>query len=244
MSLRLAAFITSMKLIYCSVARSKTKLITYLTAEYLITESQISNHLTIIEGNIRDKASVTATLFPTTNSNISADLIIYGIGASPTIKWRFIVPKLSLDDPTICEDGMNVVISALKSKGAVKADGKGKPSLVALSTIGTTDAKDVPWLYYPLYFWFLVEPHTGKVRMEKVILGAGDSGVIGGYAIVKPTILTDGEERGTAKVKAAMQGESGAMGYTVSRRDVGAYIFETIVEARVGEGKKVVRLTY
>lgn len=242
--MRLLFSLSSPKLIVHSVARNKTKLVTYLTTEYSITDSQISNHLTIVEGNIRDEASVTATLFPAANSNISADLIIYGIGASPTIKWRYIVPKVYLDDPTICEDGMNVVISALKSNGAVKADGRGKPSLVALSTIGTTAEKDVPWLYYPVYFWFVVEPLTGKVRMEKVILSAGDSGVIGGYAIVKPTILTDGEERGTKKVKAALQGELGAMGYTISRRDVGAYIFETIVEARGSEENKVVRLTY
>lgn len=130
---------------YCPVARSKTKLITFLTTQYAITDSQVSTRLTVIEGNIRNEDSVTATLFPDADSNSSIDLVIYGVGATPSFKWNCVVPKLQLDDPTICEDGIKAVTSALKSKGAVTAGGKG-PSLVAISTIGTTQEKDVPWL--------------------------------------------------------------------------------------------------
>ncbi|CAG8980981.1 hypothetical protein HYALB_00011090 [Hymenoscyphus albidus] len=227
-----------------ALARNKIKLVTFLTTQYSVTESQISNHLTVIEGNIRDEAAVTSTLFPRADSNTSIYLIIYGIGATPSFKWNCLIPSVQLDDPTICADGIKFITFVLKNRCATSSEGSGKPALVAISTTGTTEEKDVPSLYIPLYSYLLHEAHTDKLNMEKAVMSASDEGVLKGHVIVKTTLLTDGEEKGTAKVKSALQGERGAIGYSISRKDVGAFMFEKIIEQGRMENKSVIRLTY
>lgn len=81
----------------------------------------------------------------------------------------------------------------------------------------------------PLYRLLKV-PHEDKKKMEAAVRGSGRE-----FVVVRPALLTDGQEAG--RVRAGYEGgEKGeAVGYTVSRRDVGGWIFREVVEGRGGE---------
>lgn len=66
---------------------------------------------------------------------------------------------------------------------------------------------------------------------------------ISGWVMVRPTLLTNGAALGEGKVRAGMDGAP-AVGYTISRDDVGKWIFENFVkEGKAWVGQKV-SLTY
>ena len=66
---------------------------------------------------------------------------------------------------------------------------------------------------------------------------------ISGWVMVRPTLLTNGAALGERKVRAGREGAP-AVGYTISRDDVGKWIFENFVkEGKVWVGQKV-SLTY
>ena len=46
---------------------------------------------------------------------------------------------------------------------------------------------------------------------------------------VRPTLLTDGEPVGQDKIRVGTE-KSPEMGYTISRRDVGTWVFENVVQ--------------
>ena len=93
----------------------------------------------------------------------------------------------------------------------------------------------------------LAKPHVDKKAMETMAgeaVGKGEKSVEGGVVIVKPSLLTDGVELGTSVVRVGVEAKP-AVGYTISRRDVGRWIFEEIVEkgGRKWVGEKV-SITY
>lgn len=110
---------------------------------------------------------------------------------------------------------------------------------------------------YPLYHWLLQVPHADKRKMEAQLFEAqAASGKVEGaapldFVVVRPTMLTDGECRGLAKLRVGWEnpdttGDGPQMGYTVSRKDVGNWIFEEVIKAGKGGRytNKCVSLTY
>lgn len=83
-----------------------------------------------------------------------------------------------------------------------------------------------------LYHHVLRVPHVDKKAMEDVFRGEGGE-VFRGIVGVRPTLLTDGAERGLEKIRVGREAAP-ALGYTVSRRDVGLWIYRSVVE---GEGR-------
>ncbi len=84
--------------------------------------------------------------------------------------------------------------------------------------------------------------------MEKTIADAvsGDTETwISGFIIVRPSLLTNGPALGKAKLRVGSEMEP-VIGYTVSREDVGQWIFENVVqnEARDRWAGEKVCLTY
>ncbi len=67
--------------------------------------------------------------------------------------------------------------------------------------------------------------------MEKVIVEQTDR-----FVVVRASLLTDGKARGGEKVRVGVE-EKPAVGYTISRGDVGLWVFENLV---LGEGGKYV----
>ena len=102
----------------------------------------------------------------------------------------------------------------------------------------------------PLYHWLLAVPHADKKEMEALLAAemTKRDGVrgISGYMCVRPSLLTDGGETELGKIKVGT-GKEPKIGYTISRDDVGMWMFERGVKGGNGAVKgrgDVVCITY
>ena len=89
--------------------------------------------------------------------------------------------------------------------------------------------------------------------MEAVLLAEtakpADERAIQDFIILRPSFLTDGKRLGTAKVRVGVESADAAepaVGYTISREDVGGWMFDEIVNGNGGEkfAGKMVSITY
>ncbi len=221
-----------------------------------ISTELISKHLTIVQGNSKDSVKVTEALKV---HNVVADMILSGVGGVPVFKPNPLRP--TLDDPTICQDTVSTILKALRDLHSdpdsdssqdkkKKKKKKKKPTLVVISSTGISDyGRDVPLAMIPLYHWLLPIPHKDKKMMEKLLVeeieGGGDdddddaSSAIENFVAVRPSFLTNGRALGFGAIRAGIdrQGklDNSAIGYTISRADVGGWIFEGLVEDKAGK---------
>lgn len=186
----------------------------------------LQRNLHVVQGNARETEDVARCLVHPSRPGHIVDMVISSIGARPNLA------KLSMDDPTVCEAGMKALLSALAVVRKNGADGK--PRIVALSTTGISDlGRDVPLLFVPLYHVVLKTPHKDKKIMEDALIHSGEE-----WTIVRPSLLTDGPEATETAIRAgvvdivAHKVESKAVGYTISREDVGKWVFENLVQER------------
>lgn len=123
---------------------------------------------------------------------------------------------------TICADATRTILSALAGMNMAQ-----KPLMLGFSSTGiSAGPRDVPLLMYLPYKYLLAGPHHDKAVMEEVLLASSD---IRGAVIVRPTLLTDGVARGKGGLRVGNE-QKPAVGYKVSREDVGQWIFENIVQ--------------
>lgn len=217
-----------------------------------ISTELISKHLTIVQGNSKDSVKVTEALKV---NNVVADMILSGVGGVPVFKPNPLRP--TLDDPTICQDTVSTILKALRDLNSDpdsdssqdKKKKKKKPTLVVISSTGISDyGRDVPLAMIPLYHWLLPIPHKDKKMMEKLLVeeikgGDDDDGdassAIENFVAVRPSFLTNGRALGFGAIRAGIdrQGklDNSAIGYTISRADVGGWIFEGLVEDKAGK---------
>jgi hypothetical protein len=234
------------------VVRTPSKLVTLLTTDHAIPASTIETNLTIIQGNAKNTSDVSRTLISPTNKLHVVDIIYSSIGGYPTFQLSLTAPFV-LADPTLCTSGMHAIFSALSTLSLTTTTGR-KPLLIALSSTGVNGkARDIPWVYYPLYHVLAAQPHADKRGMEELVLG--DEGEhVRDFVIIRPTALVDGV-KGVHKVRSGWEWglqvekrekgkEAGpAIGWMVGRKDVGAWIFANVVEDGGWEGR-CVSLTY
>jgi hypothetical protein len=193
-----------------------------------------TDNLTIITGGIDDRTAVASTLQ-------NATTVIFGVGGTPVFSSSAPCSMfVTLNDPNICERAMTQVLSVLQETGS-------KPLISVISSTGLAGKKDLPILMRPLY-QALAVPHKDKEVMESLVVKAAQDGVVPEYVIVRPALLVDGDET-EGKVKAGYVGRvkngnakwgdlaGEAVGYTISRKDVGRWIFEEVVQGRGGEWK-------
>ncbi|KKA30291.1 hypothetical protein TD95_003877 [Thielaviopsis punctulata] len=187
-------------------------------------------NLTIIAGNAHSAAAVSSALTIPSTPTRFVDAVLFSIGGA------FSFSTMSLDDPHVCGTGMRVLLSALASLRA--AGVVGAPHVTALSTTGISAAgRDVPLVYVPLYHGVLRVPHADKKVMEAALVGAGEQ-----WTVVRPTLLVDGasEKKVRVGVEDAVNGwEKKALGYSISREDVGRWIFDNVLEKGGYESKYV-----
>ncbi|KAI4719165.1 hypothetical protein E4T48_04690 [Aureobasidium sp. EXF-10727] len=221
-----------------ALVRTPSKLSTSLTDQKL-PQSSLAN-LTIIQGNAKDITSIKDLLRTSTGGIV--DTIVFGVGAAP--KLRLHVMPITLDDPELCRTAMATLLSALNELNATT-----KPRLLVVSTTGITRGpRDVPVLYVPLYHWLLHTPHIDKRIMEQLVWEQKDKPdverVIGEFAIVRPTLLMDGNGVGVQNVRYGLESNP-ALGWTIDRKDVGDWLFEKGVKPlQLGEfGDQAVSLT-
>ena len=153
---------------------------------------------------------------------------------------------------------MSVVLDALRelSKPSAKGETAIRPLLTAISTTGLSPTRDVPWLMMPLYHWMLAVPHADKREMEQLVQKAKVEGLVRDFVILRPSLLVDGQRQGLQKVRVGweVEGDSEknpdrangpAVGYTISREDVGGFIFDEIIsQSGLKYGGKKVSITY
>ncbi|KAA8905524.1 hypothetical protein TRICI_005271 [Trichomonascus ciferrii] len=222
-----------------ALARTPLKL-TNMLKEQGIDEETISSNLDIVEGSISDVSAVTKTLFP---NNRLVSKIVFGIGGTPKLQLSLLTP-ITIDNPTVCTDGISSITKALSDIREQNGD-QGKPVIAVVSSTGTKGAEDIPIAFKFWYHGLLSVPHNDKTNMERAILSASD--VFNGTVIVRPTLLTGSQDISSAdqsKLKVGTE-KNPAIGYTVSRADVGQWIFEQVVNVNSSKwiGEKV-SLTY
>ena len=199
--------------------------------ERRVPQSTIDKYLTITPGSITDMDAVKTALphqpeESRTGSSredghdgkVLADVILSGIGSSPTF----------LTEMTLCADAVKMILKALDSIQATVNPVKGveKPRLAIFSTKGISESKrDVPWLFVPLYHLLGFRPHADKRNMEKAIKDywketPEKERVICGQMIIRPSLLTNDKEYGMESIRSGTD-EDPAIGYTISREDVG-----------------------
>ncbi|KAF7596515.1 hypothetical protein BBP40_001387 [Aspergillus hancockii] len=185
-----------------------------------VSDSIIKQNLTLIEGNVTDVAAVQQALLGPDNQPV--DFVISGIGG----RMNFSNPIWpTLDDPTVCQTAMRTILTAARNLSQA-------PQLVVLSTTGISKKRDLPVAMMPMYHWMLKVPHEDKRQMEALIHQEMERPLgeraISDFIIVRPSFLTDGDGDGMAKIKEGTE-EQPAVGYVISRSDVGRWLFERVV---------------
>ncbi|KAE8375199.1 hypothetical protein BDV26DRAFT_283625 [Aspergillus bertholletiae] len=183
-------------------------------------ESAAADKLNIVKGSVTDIDAVCQTLI---YKGRPVDMIISGVGGKPVFTNPF---KPKLDNPTICQDAIRTILAASRKLGA-------RPVLIAISSVGlTTKKRDSPIAMLPLNYWLLREPHADKKIMEEAIFDemrrSEEDRAIRNYTLVRPSWFSDCPGVGLAKIKAGTE-MNPAIGYTISRNDVGLWIFENFV---------------
>ena len=233
------------------MARSPDRLREILLADHKVPKNVIDQLLFIHQGDVKDPAAVGKVLINPRNKNLLVDVILSGVGVYPNFQWSIRQPLL-LPDPTICETAIRTIFSALSNLAADSQLSLNhpmkKPLLVVVSTAGCGRARGIPLPIYHLYHYLLSSPLTDKKRMEELILTEGNA-QIRDFAIIRPLFLTDAAARGDDCLKIGWEwgviktGEQTtkepgpALGYYVSRRDVGGWMFNHLVAEGGWEGK-------
>lgn len=192
-------------------------------------------NLVVKEGNAHSIEDIKSVLIHPSDPARLVDTVCFTIGSPMNFA------KLSTEDPHVCERGMAAVLQAL---GELRAAGAaGTPRICAVSTTGLRERRDMPLLVWPFYHYVLSVPHKDKAAMEAMLRGAGE-----GVTIVRPSLLTDGPQAGgTIRVGVddiqSGRTESEAVGYTISRADVGAWMWENVLRDGRFSGKAV-SITY
>ncbi|KAJ9150884.1 NAD(P)-binding protein [Pleurostoma richardsiae] len=206
--------------------------------EKLEAVNQPANLLTE-QGNALDVDAVARCLTHPSEPSRLVDAIVFSIGGA------FSFSKWGNDDPTVCANSMATLLKALAQ---TRANGTvGRPRIAAVSTTGISEhGRDIPAALIPMYHVMLKEPHKDKKAMEDQLLASGEE-----YTIIRPSLLTDGPEETKRPIRAGMEDPqakklvSRVLGYTISREDVGKWIYENALEDREGKwANKIASLTY
>ncbi|GKT52657.1 uncharacterized protein ColSpa_12838 [Colletotrichum spaethianum] len=194
-------------------------------------------NLVVKQGNAHNAADVAACLVSPADPARLVDAVSSSIG-SPLH-----VARMTVEDPDVCKNGAAALLSALAT---LRARGvEGQPRLVVVSTTGiSAHARDVPLLQVPMYHILLRAPHADKKAMEQRVAASGED-----YTFVRPAFLSDGavpERAIRVGVEDPENGvESSAVGYGISREDVGRWIFENVLRDGGREyARKAVSITW
>lgn len=198
-------------------------------------------NLIVKQGNAHSVEDVESVLRDPKDPTQLVDAICFSIGSVMDFT------RLSTEDPHVCERGVTALLQALsnlRSAGDGKA-AQGRPRICVISTTGIAAVRDVPLLMWPLYHFLLGVPHKDKAIMEEMLRTKGKQEEV---TVVRPSLLTDGartDETIRVGVEDLLTGEreSEAVGYTISREDVGAWIWEHVLKDRRHAGKAVA-ITY
>jgi hypothetical protein len=223
-----------------------------LISEHSVRLATIDRYLTIHEGDAKSASDLAYALINPLDETFLVDIIYYSLGIYPV--WQFsLVQPFVLPDPTFCETTMARLFSSidqLQTQGIKSSVSGQKPLLIATSSTASRNiTRSVPFLMVPFYAWLLSSPHNDKLNMEKIIYA--DNGVhVRDFVIIRPAIMTNGVERGVQNVRIGWewgiesptereQAPGPAKGWTISRRDVGGWVYQKAIKEGGWEGRCV-----
>ncbi|KAM0430967.1 hypothetical protein ACHAPT_005601 [Fusarium lateritium] len=189
-------------------------------------------NLVAIKGNAHDADAVASSLINPSDPSRLVDIVCFTIGSV------FSFTKLTTEDPHVCEKGMDALFKALST---LRQQGKsGSPLLAVISTTGISKfQRDVPIAFIPMYKALHV-PHADKKVMEERLQAGAER-----WVAVRPSLLVDGAVPGR-KIRVGVEDpvkgvEVKEFGYTISREDVGRWMYENLIAGEAGkyEGKAV-----
>lgn len=223
-----------------ALARTPSKLTNLLLSQGIDQET-IDANLTIIQGDATDLESVKSALLPDPDDKTIAPIIISGLGSCPKLQGSVCQP-VTLQNPTICEDATKTLLEAVRQIRAAQPEFK-QPLLLSISTTGISGIEDVPFAVRAMYHYFLAVPHKDKRKMEDLAFASNSSvdpseRPFKAVIFVRPSFLVGDQNISSGKgYKTLRVGteEKPAVGYTVSRADVGEWISKEIIQ---GGGEK------
>ncbi|EFQ27221.1 hypothetical protein CGRA01v4_04271 [Colletotrichum graminicola] len=142
--------------------------------------------------------------------------------------------------------GMAVLLDAVRKLRAEKGV-SGNPRVLGLSSTGISKfARDTPFIIAPLYKGLLHVPHEDKRAMEELLFASNEA-----WTVVRASFLTNGKEQPSGAVRVGVEDpvkgvEQLAIGYSISREDVGRWIFENVLQKDGNDEfvRKVATITY
>lgn len=184
------------------------------------------------------------------------DLILSGLTSGPIYHYNPLRP-VTLSDPTLIEQAAEIVISVLRellNDGVITK----KPVYAQISSVSIAKRRDIPLLLIPLYRWLLPQAIADTAAMEKLVVRTAKEGdsPLGGYVMMRPPLLTDGEPRGAQSLRVGWvrhdddlgsseeRGTGPVIGYTVARRDLAAWVFDQVVQGGPRWVGRCVNVTY
>ncbi|OHE96542.1 hypothetical protein CORC01_08140 [Colletotrichum orchidophilum] len=188
----------------------------------VLPEAQNPN-LVVKKGNAHSVDDVAACLVNPTDPTRLVDAVSFSIGSPLNLA------KMTVEDPDVCKNGAAALLGALEK---LRGQGvTGKPRLAIISTTGISDhARDVPLMQVPMYHVLLKAPHADKRVMEQRIVASDEI-----FTFIRPAFLSDGaqpEKRIRTGIEDPKTGvQTKAIGYGISREDVGRWIFEEIFKS-------------
>jgi hypothetical protein len=229
-----------------------------LTIEHNISSSIIDQYLKIYQGDVKNLADVARVLVNPNDESLLVDVILSGVGSYPTFQWSIMRP-FPLRDPTICQTAVEVIYAAISNLSSAQerpitnTSTGGKPLLVVISTAGCGRRRGIPLSIYLPYHYLLGSPLADKIEMEKVVI-TGKGKYVRDFVVMRPPFLTNGEARGEGSLRVGwewgLDGGDGSVkepgpqiGYTVSRKDIGSWVFEKVIVQGAWDGK-CIYLTY
>ncbi|KAH7032622.1 uncharacterized protein B0I36DRAFT_430049 [Microdochium trichocladiopsis] len=205
-----------------ALARNPEKLFNSLITSHNVPVQTLDKYLTIVEGDVRDRAAVAQTLLVkrTTDRDDDAedndiardvaDVILSGIGSFPYFQWSIRTP-FPLRDPTITEDGVATIFGALddifagtfSGKSAANRDEGGmtrrrRPSAPGkkplLVVVSTAGASRTQAIPWPIrwLYNYLLGPPLADKIKMEQLVMSDQGRHVQDFVIMRPLILTAG----------------------------------------------------
>ncbi|PNP61602.1 hypothetical protein FNYG_13673 [Fusarium nygamai] len=216
-----------------------------------VSEEIQQSQLIVVTGSSRDVSTVRSLLLN------DPEIIFSGITSTWKIRLNPFHP-IAMDDATITGDSAAAVIQALKDLVSTNSISN-SPIYAPISSTGHGSRRDQPLSLIPLYWWLLKEAQADTAALERVTREAAThkQSCLGGYVMLRPPLLTDGEMKGTTKVhtgwiweddvlRKSDEQEAGIkVGYTICRMDLARWMFEELIQGDLQSWNgKCVNLVY
>ncbi|KAH9886177.1 hypothetical protein F4778DRAFT_486056 [Xylariomycetidae sp. FL2044] len=199
-------------------------------------------NLHVVAGNAHDVEAVAQCLTDPNDATRLVDTVISSIGGRPVLS------KMTIDDPHVCEKGMDTLVAALervRARGAIAVAGHHHPKIVGLSSTGISQTgRDLPLLMLPLYKLMGV-PHRDKRLMEEKLMASGET-----FCVLRMSLLVDDGET-DAPIRVSIEDparnvveKKREIGYTISREEAGRWIFANLLQGfRPEYWRRIVSIT-